>query len=232
MATQVTLKADRREAAGKGGARKLRAQGGLPGVLYGAGADPVSISLDTHATEILFRSISVDNTIINLEVEGEKAPVPTLVREIQTHPARPHILHVDFLRIQMGVEVELDVPVHLEGTPAGVREGGGVLDHSIHELPVRCMPADIPESIVVDVTALDIGDAIHVADVAMPSGVEVLLDPDRTICSVQMPTKLEVEVEEVEEEGLEEGELEVEAEGEGEAEEQAEAAEESEGEEE
>lgn len=212
MATQVTLKADRREAKGKGGARKLRAQGGLPAVLYGAGADPLSLKLDTHDTEILFRSISVDNTIINLEVEGEKTPVPTLVREIQTHPARPHILHVDFYRIQMGVEVELEVPVHLEGTPAGVREDGGVLDHMIHELPVRCMPADIPESIVVDVTALEIGDAIHVGDVSVPSGVEVLLDEDRTICSVQMPTKLEVEVPEEAAEEAEEG-LEV-AEGE------------------
>jgi large subunit ribosomal protein L25 len=225
MATQVTLKAGRREAAGKGGARKLRAGGGLPAVLYGAGADPLSLSLDTHDAEILFRSISVDNTIINLDVEGEKAPVPTLVREIQTHPARPQILHVDFLRIQMGVEVELEVPVHLEGTPAGVRDGGGVLDHMIHDLPVRCMPTDIPESIVVDVSALDIGDAIHVGDIAMPAGVEVLLDEDRTICSVQMPTKLEVEVAEGEEgiegePGAAAGEAEAEAEEESEAEEE------------
>lgn len=232
MATQVTLKAELREERGKGDARKLRAGGTLPAVLYGADADSMSLSLDMHDAEILFHSISVDNTIINLEVDGEKVPVPTLVREIQTHPVRSEILHVDFYRIQAGVEVELDVPVRLEGTPLGVREEGGVLDHTIHELPVRCIPADIPEAIVVDVYELEIGEAIHVRELTIPPGVEVLLDEDRTVCSVQLPTKLEIEVEEVEEE-LEEGELEAEEGEEGEAEEgEGEADEESEDEEE
>jgi large subunit ribosomal protein L25 len=190
MATQVSLKAGRREPKGKGGARKLRALGDVPAVLYGAGAEPVSIRLNAHEAELLFRSISVDNTLINLEVEGEKAPVVTLVREIQTHPARAELLHVDFYRVQMDVEVELEVPLHLDGTAAGVKEGG-VVDQPIHDLPVRCLPSDIPEAIHVDVSNLNIGDLLRVKDLVVPKGVTILLDGERTVCSVQVPTKLE-----------------------------------------
>jgi large subunit ribosomal protein L25 len=132
----------------------------------------------------------VDNTLINLELEGEKVPVLTLVREIQTHPARAKLLHVDFYRVQMDVEVELEVPLHLEGTAAGVKDGG-VLDQPIHDLPVRCLPSDIPESIHVDVSNLNIGDSLRVRDLVVPRGVTIMLDGDRTICSVQVPTKLE-----------------------------------------
>jgi large subunit ribosomal protein L25 len=190
MATQVSLKAGRREPNKKGGARKLRAAGDVPAVLYGAGVEPLSITLNAHDAELLFRSISVDNTLINLEVEGEKGAVVTLVREIQTHPARQDLLHVDFFRVQMDVEVELEVPLHLEGTAQGVKDGG-VLDQPIHDLPVRCLPTDIPEAIHADVSALNVGDSLRVKDLVAPKGVTILLDGDRTICSVQVPTKLE-----------------------------------------
>jgi large subunit ribosomal protein L25 len=190
MATQVSLKAGRRDPQGKGGARKLRAVGEVPAILYGAGMDPLSIKLNAHDATLLFHSISVDNTLINLEVEGEKVPVLTLVREIQTHPARAKLLHVDFYRVQMDVEVELEVPLHVEGTAAGVKDGG-VLDQPIHDLPVRCLPSDIPESIHVDVSHLNIGDSLRVKDLVIPRGVTILLDSDRTVCSVQVPTKLE-----------------------------------------
>lgn len=228
MATQVTLKAELRQGRGKGQARKLRASGQLPAVLYGAGADPLSLTLDEHDAVLLFQSISVDNTIINLDVEGEKVPVPTLVREIQTHPARPAVLHVDFLRIQSGVEVELDVPVTLDGIPEGVRTEGGVLEQTVHEIPIRCLPKDIPAAFVVDVTDLTIGDAVRVGDIPLVEGVEVLLDMERMVCSVQPPTELVIEEEEVEEEeeGVEaelaEGEEPAEAEEEAEAEDEGE----------
>lgn len=197
MATQVTLRAEHREGRGKGPARKLRADGQLPAVVYGAGGDPLSIALNTHDAVHLFHSISVDNTIINLEIMGHEAPVPTLVREIQTHPARPEVLHVDFLRIQSGVTVELDVPVHLEGTPASVRDGG-ILEQAIHQIPVRCLPKDIPEAFPVDVGELAIGEVIRIEDIVFPEGVEVMLDPQRTLCTVQLPTELVGEEEEVE----------------------------------
>lgn len=226
MATQVTLKAGHRDEFGKGVARKLRASGKLPAVVYGAEADTVPLTLDSHDAEQLFRSISVDNTIVNLEVEGEKIPVPTLVREIQTHPYRPGILHVDFYRIQTGVEVELDVPVHLEGTATGVKDEGGVLEQTIHNIPVRCVPANIPEAFVLDVTILAVGDSLHVEDIELPGGVEILLEPRRAVCSVQAPSELDIEeVEEEEEpelvaaEGVEEVDAEESGDEEGEEEE-------------
>lgn len=207
-----TLKSELREATGKGAARKLRQDGKIPAVVYGAGAEAVHLSLDTHDTEYLFHRISVDNTIVELDIPGEKEPVATLVREIQTHPWKATLLHVDFLRIQQGVAVDVDVPVHLVGTPVGVRESGGVLEQTIHDLPMRCIPSKIPEVIEVDVTHLDVNDVIHVSDLTFDEGVEVTISLDRTICSVAIPRVLEEDEEEAEEEALE-GE-EIEAEGE------------------
>jgi large subunit ribosomal protein L25 len=177
MGSQVKLKAEPRQDTGKGAARKLRAAGKLPAVVYGAGEDPLSLVLDTHDATLLFQSISVENTIVNLEVEGVKAPVPTLVREVQTHPYRPDVLHVDFLRVQTGVEVELEVPLQLEGTPVGVSDQDGVLEQGIHSLPIRCIPSAIPSVLTVDVSGLSIGDSLQVSDVPVPEGVTILRDP-------------------------------------------------------
>lgn len=206
MSTQVTLKAERRDETGKGAARKLRASGKLPAVVYGADGETVSLTLDYHDAEHLFYSISVENTIVNLDLEGESVPVPSLIREIQTHPYKPEVLHVDFLRVQEGVEVELEIPIHLEGTPVGVKDEGGVLEQTIYMLPIRCLPNAIPEHVGASVTELDIHDSLHVGDLVLPEGVTILLDLDRTVCSVQAPSLAEVEVEE-EEELAEEPEL-------------------------
>jgi large subunit ribosomal protein L25 len=192
MATKMsTLKADRREGTGKGVARQLRMAGRLPAVLYGRDMESMHLSVDAHDAEYLFRHISVDNTIVNLEVAGEKELVPTLVREIQTHPWKPALMHVDFLRIQMGVEVEMDVPVNLVGTPIGVSLNGGVLEQIIHDLPIRCLPSMIPESIEVDVSKLDLHDSIHIADLTFGEGVEVMITSDRTVCAVSVPRAAE-----------------------------------------
>jgi len=198
MSKTSVLKAKKREGTGKGVARKLRQDGRVPAVLYGRELEAVHLSVDAHEAELLFRAISVDNTIVSLQVEGEKQPFETLVREIQMHPWRASMLHVDFLRIQAGVEVDLDVPVHLEGVPAGVRLSGGVLEQIIHELPVRCIPSKIPDSFVLDVTALDLNDALHVSDIPLEEGIEIRSPGDQTICMVAVPR--------VAEEGAEEGE--------------------------
>lgn len=190
MATQVTLKAERRSESGKGTARKLRASGKLPAVVYGADFETLSLVIDGHEAVQLFHSISVDNTLIQLEVEGESKPLPTLVREIQTHPFRDDILHVDFYRVQTGVTVELEVPLVLVGTPEGVRDQGGVLDQVFYELPVACIPSAIPESLELDVSELEIGDSLAVSDLDIPEGVEVLLESDRTLTAVGAPTTL------------------------------------------
>ena len=191
MSTKAALNAQKREELGKGASRTLRRAGRVPAVLYGADLESIHLSIDAHEAEQLFHSISVDNTIVDLAVDGEKKPFQTLVREIQTHPWRDSLLHVDFLQIQEGVEVDLEIPVELEGVPVGVRLKGGVLEQIIHELEVRCIPSRIPASFVLDVSELDINDSLHVSDIPVTEGVEILMSPEQTICSVAIPRVVE-----------------------------------------
>lgn len=203
--TSSSLSATLREGTGKGVARKLRQDGKIPGVVYGKDMETVQITLDAHDAMHLFQSISVENTIVDLQVEGHEEALPTLVREIQMHPFRNDIIHIDFLRIQAGVAVDVDVPVNLDGIPAGVRTGGGTLEQIIHELPVRCIPSKIPQEFVVDVTGLEIGDTLHVSDIELGEGVELTISAEQTLCSVAAP-RVEEEAEEEELE-LVEGEI-------------------------
>lgn len=209
MSMHAVLKAEKRDTGGKGVARKLRAAGRLPAVVYGQGGEAMSITLDAAEASHLFHSISVENTIVDLAVEDD-APFQTLVREVQVHPFRPDMLHVDFYRLQEGVKVDVEIPVNLVGTPVGVKTGGGILQQVTYELPVRVIPSMIPESFEVDVEALEVGDAIHVSDLALPEGVEEIgLDADQTICSVVLPR---VVTEDEDEEG-EEDDMDVEVVG-------------------
>lgn len=206
MSSNATLKAVKRESAGKGVARKLRGASRIPAVVYGGGKESISLTLDAHETEVLFHRISVDNTIVSLKIEGAKSGVDTLIREVQTHPYKPVILHVDFLRLRKGVAVDVDVPIDLDGTPEGVRTGGGLMEQILHSIEVRCIPSKIPESIVIDVTGLEVGDSIHVADLPAIEGVEFQADPTQTICAIVLPKVVEEEVEEEELLELEEAE--------------------------
>ena len=187
MTISKSLNATKRDGAGKGVARKLRQGGRVPAVMYGKDMEPLHLSIDAMEAGHLFHAISTENTIVDLVVEGEKEPFPTLVREIQAHPHKNELVHVDFLRIQKGVAVEVDVPVELMGTPVGVKTHGGVLEHLVHEVPVKCIPSLIPQSIQVDVSGLNIEDAIHLTDLVFPEGVELTVDDDRTVCLVSAP---------------------------------------------
>jgi large subunit ribosomal protein L25 len=203
MTKNTELQALPRAETGKGANRKLRYAGRIPAIMYGKDMEPVGLSLDQKATDYLFERISVENTIVSLYVEGEDEPIRALIREIQTLPHKPGILHVDFLRIQKGVAVELEIPVSLEGIPVGVRESGGVMEQMINEIRVRCIPSLIPEVIALDVTDLGVGDSLHVSDVELDERVEIMVDEARTICNVAVPKIIEVETEEEDEEGLE-----------------------------
>jgi large subunit ribosomal protein L25 len=191
MSTKAILKAQTRDGKGKGAARTLRRAGRVPAVLYGRELESLHLSVDAHEAELLFHSISVDNTIVDLAVEGEKKPYQTLVREIQTHPWKAHLVHIDFLRIQEGVAVDLNVPVNLIGVPVGVRLNGGVLEQVVHELEVRCIPSKIPEKFELDVSTLDVNQSLHVSDIPVTEGVEILAAPDQTICAVAIPRIVE-----------------------------------------
>ncbi len=128
MTEKIVLKARPRTNTGKEAVRKLRALGRIPAVIYGKDMEARGLSLDLQETEYLFRRIAVENTILDLLIEGDNEPFQTLIREIQSYPHKPGLLHVDFLRIQKGVAVEVDIPVSLDGIPIGVREAGGILE--------------------------------------------------------------------------------------------------------
>jgi large subunit ribosomal protein L25 len=192
MAMAASLSAQPRAERGKGWARKLRAQGRVPAVVYGHGESTRTLTVDAHELERLFSQIRRENTVINLRIEGEKAEVKALVREVQSHAYRGTILHVDFYQIHAGERITVEVPIRLQGTPEGVKLGG-ILQHTLNELEVRCLADQIPDTIQVDVTHLGINDSIHVSDLTLPAGVEVLVDGERSVCSVIAPTVAAVE---------------------------------------
>jgi large subunit ribosomal protein L25 len=198
--SDIVLNAQIREGTGTSAVRKLRDAGRIPAVVYGHGLDPLSLSIDGKEMTDLFRSVSIENTIIDLKVEGgPKKPIKTLVREVQRHPFRDRILHLDFLQVSMKTAVTVEVPVVLEGTPIGVRNEGGILQHQVREVTISCLPGDIPEKIEVNVDDLAIHDSIHVGDLEI-EGVDVLSDDDVLVATVLPPTVMkEAEAEEVEE---------------------------------
>lgn len=193
----TTLSLRTRSETGKGVARKLRRSGRVPGVIYGGGASPVLVSMAAREALSLFQSISVENTILQLSVDDREAE-RALVREVQVHPYRTELLHVDFLRVQRGVAIEVHVPVHLTGIPEGVKLGG-VLEQVLHDIVVKCIPSKIPPSIEVDVTELGAGEVVRAGDLEMPEDVDILSDLDLTVCAV-VAARVEEEEEEEEEE--------------------------------
>jgi len=183
---QPKLKAEKRESAGKGTSRKLRGAGRIPVVLYGRGEDTRSLSVDAHELELLMQRVHLENTIVQLQISGERSAVKALAREVQRHPSRPVVLHVDFYQIHAGEKITVEIPVRLVGQAPGVK-AGGLMQHSLTEMEVRCLPDNIPEHIELSIEGMEIGDSLHVRDVKLPDGVEATQDPDRTICSLIPP---------------------------------------------
>jgi large subunit ribosomal protein L25 len=188
MAT-ASLAAEVRTTSGKGSSRKLRSAGSVPAIVYGHGREPQSLSINTYSLERLLEKVSYRTTVIELEVGGASAK--TLIREIQRHPYRRHILHVDFQELVAGERVTVSVPLKFVGTAEGVRTGGGILDQVMHELEISVDPLNIPNHIDVDVTELHIGHSIHVKEITVPEGVEVLDDEDATVCVCSIPKAVE-----------------------------------------
>lgn len=225
---EVKLKAERRDGAGKGVARKIRAAGKVPGVVYGGGMEPLSVAVDALELWHALHTHAGTNVLIDLNVDGKR--FLTMPREVQRDVLRGSLVHVDLLQVRRDVAIEVEVPVHLVGESRGVKEGG-VVEHHLWQLRVQCLPTNVPQSIDADVSELAIGDSLHVSDVAAPEGVTILTPPTEIIVSVVPPPVLEVPVpEEVEavpgEEALEAEAPAPEAEGEAPARGEAEEAEE------
>lgn len=196
----ATLNAAPRSESGKNATRELRRQGRVPAVIYGHGEETRSLSVDALELEKLLASISVENTLIDVKIDGG-ATARTLIREVQWHPFKPVVLHVDFYQVHAGEKIKLDVPVRLLGSPVGVRDFGGVLQQVLHELHVECLPRDIPDAIEIDVENLGIGDSVHVKEVSVPN-VTITNDPELVICTVSAPTVAALPEEPVAEEGV------------------------------
>lgn len=189
MAT-ASLTAKPRTETGKGVARKLRAAGEVPGVIYGHGREPQALTVNAREFDRLAERIRITSTVIELALGGKTAR--TLIRELQRDPIKRHVLHVDFQELVAGETVNVSVPLRFVGTPDGVKNSGGILEEVIHQIHVECDPSNIPDHIDVDVSALTIGHSLHVSDLKLPEGVEVTDEPEQTVAVVSAP-KTEVE---------------------------------------
>lgn len=192
------LLATRRMGTGKGTARKLRATGLVPGVCYGRGSEPIALSLDPVALKAALEGAQGLNTLLRLEIDdgGSKDQRLVMLKDRQYHPMTRKLVHADFVEIREGEKVRIEIPVRIVGTALGVKDGG-MLSQPRRKIVVDCQPDKIPSEAEVDVTALDLGMAIHIADLVMPEGVTAVYDANFTVAVVVAPTQLKEEVAEV-----------------------------------
>ncbi|OUR67768.1 50S ribosomal protein L25/general stress protein Ctc [Cycloclasticus sp. 46_83_sub15_T18] len=204
MSTNFELAASIRKDLGKGATRRLRKEGVVPAVIYGAGSEPVSIGLDhnklMHSTE----NEAFFSHILSIDVAGKEEKV--IIKALQRHPSRSVLMHADFMRVNMSEKLKVHVPIHFVGEELseGVK-AGGVLTHDLVDVEIQCLPADLPEFIEVDVSGLAVGESLHLTDLTIASGLEIVAllqgaDHDLQVVSVQANRASEIETEEVEEE--------------------------------
>jgi large subunit ribosomal protein L25 len=186
MAT-VKLKSRPRTSVGKQGAKHARAEGLIPAILYGENRENVPISIDAREFRVALSTPSGRNVIILLGVDGDEKAVRTVIRAMDRDSVSREIVHVDLQRISEDKPVVMQIPVVVVGESPAVKEGRGILDHTMREVEVRCLPRDIPEHITVDVTGLEVKHAIHVGDLKLPN-VEILDNAERPVVEVLQPT--------------------------------------------
>ena len=184
----IPLPGTRRERLGKGGARKTRAAGHIPGVLYGHGETPIPVQVPAREFDLALRHHKGSNPLVSLSVDGGE--YTALIRDVQYDPLSHDILHLDFQHISLTETVEVQVAVHVTGLAVGVKDGGGILELITRQIEVRCLPTAIPSGIDVDVTPLAVGDSIHVRDLVVKD-VTILTDPNATVATVVAPTVIE-----------------------------------------
>lgn len=202
--SEVTIQVEPRQGTGKGHSRKLRQDGWIPAVVYGAGKDPVPIQVERVMFLDLLRKAGGENAVFLLELAGTGKSRHAMVREIDADPITSRVRHVDFQRLVMDQVVRVTVPIEVEGIASGVKNQLGVLDFMTREVGVECLPNRIPQVLTVDVSALEIGDHLELGDLELPDGVVLTDELDRVIVSVAAP-RVEEE-EEAEEETLLESE--------------------------
>ncbi len=199
---QINLDTEVRTQGGKGVARKLRKAGKIPAVLYGPKNDPVSLSVNAHDFNKVLIKAEGEQVIFTLRLDGDERLA--LIKELQRHPVNDSVRHIDFYSISVEDKVEVEVSIKPIGKAKGVEIGGGVLEMIQRTITIRCLPLAIPKEIEVDISDLDVGDAIHISDLTPPEGVEFTEPPETTLITVVGATVQAEEVEEEEE--LEEAE--------------------------
>ena len=189
MAKQVQIKAKSRSETGRAPVKRMRATGVIPGVVYGAHTQPVHIAITTVELDKALHQATGENVLVDLVVEqdGKSSNRLALIQEVQHHPVEDTILHVDFHEVSATEKLHTSVPVRAVGEPAGVKTGGGVLEFVMRDLHVECLPKDLPDLIEVNVEKLEIGQSIHIGDIAPPAGVTFLDDKGQAVFIVAAP---------------------------------------------
>lgn len=199
----VVLNAETREQRGSSAVHKLRQQGKLPATVYGMGQEPVALTVSARDLNDLLRAGHGANVLVDLKIPGQShaGSVAAMIREVQRHPVRRDLLHVDFQWVSLREKVIVKVPIHVEGDAPGLKEGGA-LDQVLHEIEVECLPGAIPDALVVDITGMGILDSKHVSDLVAPEGVAIHHEPSDAVVTIAPPISmaaLETQVAEVEE---------------------------------
>lgn len=224
MATQeFSISAQSRPTSGKGESRRMRRLGRVPAVVYGAGAEVTPLSIDHNEISHHLENESFYSHILTLDVEGKQETV--ILRELQRHPSKSQILHIDFFRVTADQEITVNVPLHFlnEEVCIGVKQQGGIVSHLQKDVEISCLPKDLPEYLEVDINDLELGHSLHLSDIVLPEGLTIVAlthgeASDHAIVSVIKPKVVLQEEEEGAEAGDEAGEGESEGEGEGEGE--------------
>ena len=192
MSKKQNLKAAIRNRTGSGRLNQMRREGWLPSIMYGMGAENKNLKVDARTFNDLLAKSSSDNILVNLDIEGVGTSLAFL-QAIQHHPMSGLPIHADFRAIDENTEITAHVPLHLEGEPVGVKGSGGLLEHTVHSLEIRCLPNDLPETLVADVTNLDVGDSMHIGELVLPKGVKATHAADVVVAHVAKARVVEEE---------------------------------------
>ena len=193
-----TLSVSKRESSGKGAARQARMKGEIPAVLYGEGKDPVSIQINRRTFEHLVHGRGGEHAVVKVEIENQpELSGPAMIKAVQHHPVKETIVHADFLRIRLDQKIQTMVPINITGRAQGIIDGG-VPDQHLHELEIECLATEVPLQIDVDITALQIGESLHVSAIDAPAGVSILTELDRTVIAIHAPRVAKTDDEEAE----------------------------------
>lgn len=189
MANQAKLSATLRKESGTNEVKQVRDRGGIPAVIYSSKIQPQNLELNRREVELLLAHAAGESILVDLEIaDGNSITnTMTLIQEVQHHPVRGDVLHVDFHAVSATETIEAEIPIEPVGEADGVKNYGGILESIVRSLPIRCLPQDLPEILKVDVTNLKVGDTLHVGDLVLPKGVEAAMDPGVTVLSIAAP---------------------------------------------